>query len=71
MYIKFINFIIIYHYGDGVSIKYVAEKLLKVDAAIGNDREVIKDIYGQNKFLDISNINELTNRISMILKNLL
>ena len=101
---------------DGVSIKYVAEKLLKVDAdikvlfiisdgkplakpnykdelakedlksviseysrkginffvaAIGNDRDVIKDIYGQNKFLDISNINELPNRISMILKNLL
>lgn len=101
---------------DGVSIKYVAEKLLKVDAdikvlfiisdgkplakpnykdelakedlksviseysrkgihffvaAIGNDRDVIKGIYGQNKFLDISNINELPNRISMILKNLL
>ncbi|WP_282193029.1 vWA domain-containing protein [Romboutsia ilealis] len=101
---------------DGVSIKYVAEKLVKVDAdikvlfiisdgkplakpnykdelakedlksviseysrkginffvaAVGNDRDIIKDIYGENKFLDISNINELPNRISMILKNLL
>lgn len=100
---------------DGVPIKYVAEKLLNVDAdikvlfiisdgkplakpnykdqlakedlknvigeysrkginffvaAIGNDREVIKDIYGDNRFLDISNINTLPNRISMILKNL-
>ncbi|MCC3868913.1 vWA domain-containing protein [Terrisporobacter mayombei] len=101
---------------DGVPIKYVAEKLLKVDAdikvlfiisdgkplakpnykdelakrdlknvvseysrkginffvaAIGNDRDVIKEIYGDNRFLDISNINTLPNRISMILKNLL
>lgn len=101
---------------DGVPIKYVAEKLLKVDAdikvlfiisdgkplakpnykdelakedlrsiiseysrkgihlfvfAIGNDRDVIKDIYGEHRFLDISNINTLPNRISIILKNLL
>ncbi len=100
---------------DGVPIKFVADKLLDVDAdikvlfiisdgkplarpnykdelakedvkkivseysrkginffvaAIGNDREVIKDIYGENRFLDISNINALPNRISMILKNL-
>lgn len=100
---------------DGVPIKYVADKLLDVDAdikvlfiisdgkplakpnykdelakkdlqnvvaeysrnginffvaAIGNDRDVIKDIYGDNKFLDISNINTLPNRVSMILKNL-
>lgn len=39
--------------------------------AIGNDRDVIKDIYGENRFLDISNINTLPNRISIILKNLL
>ena len=101
---------------DGVPIKYVAEKLLKVDAdikvlfiisdgkplakpnykdelakedlknlvseysrkginffvaAIGNDRHVIRDIYGDNRFLDISDINTLPNRISMILKNIL
>ena len=101
---------------DGVPIKYVAEKLLKVDAdikvlfiisdgkplakpnykdelakedlknlvseysrkginffvaAIRNDRHVIRDIYGDNRFLDISDINTLPNRISMILKNIL
>lgn len=39
--------------------------------AIGNDRDVIKDIYGEHRFLDISNINTLPNRISIILKNLL
>lgn len=39
--------------------------------AIGNDRDVIKDIYGEYRFLDISNINTLPNRISIILKNLL
>lgn len=39
--------------------------------AIGNDRDVIKDIYGEHRFLDISNINTLSNRISIILKNLL
>lgn len=100
---------------DGVPIKYVADKLLDVEAdikvlfiisdgkplakpnykdelakedlksviseysrkginffvaAIGNDRDVIKDIYGENRFLDMSNINTLPNRISMILKNL-
>lgn len=100
---------------DGVPIKYVAEKLLNIDAdikvlfiisdgkplakpnykdelakedlnnvlgeysrkginffvaAIGNDREAIKDIYGNNRFLDITNINTLPSRISMILKNL-
>lgn len=100
---------------DGVSIKFVAEKLLKVDsdikvlfiisdgkplampnykdalakddlkkivseysrkginffaASIGNDREVIRDIYGDNRFLDISNLNTLPNRIAIILKNL-
>ncbi len=101
---------------DGVPIKYVAEKLSKVDAdikvlfivsdgkplakpnykdelakedlknviseysrkginffvaAIGNDRDVIKDIYGDNRFLDISDINTLPNRIAVILKNIL
>lgn len=40
-------------------------------SAIGNDRDVIKDIYGEHRFLDISNINTLPNRISIILKNLL
>lgn len=101
---------------DGVPVKYVADKLLNIDAdikvlfiisdgkplakpnykdelakedlksviaeysrkginffvaAIGNDRDVIKNIYGDNRFLDISNINALPNRISMILKNLI
>ena len=40
-------------------------------SAIGNDRDVIKDIYGEHRFLDISNMNTLPNRISIILKNLL
>lgn len=51
--------------------EYTRKGITFFAAAIGQDKEVIKHIYGGERFLDISNLNLLPNRISIILKNLL
>ena len=42
--------------------------ILIIAAAIGEDRELIKNIYGKDNFLDISNLNTLANSLIHIIK---
>lgn len=45
--------------------------IMYIAAAIGCDQEVIKTIYGEKHFLDISNLNELPNKLMGLISRLL
>jgi hypothetical protein len=51
--------------------EYTRKGITFFAAAIGQDKEVIKRIYGEERFLDISDLNNLPNRLAIILKNIL
>ena len=49
--------------------EYTRKDILFLAAAIGHDKETICDIYGQERFMDISNLKQLPTRLVNIIAN--
>ncbi|EOH89778.1 AAA family ATPase [Enterococcus villorum] len=56
---------------QSVLAEYDRQEIIFISAAIGQDKKEIKDIYGENRFLDISNINELPKQLIQLISRYL